>query len=155
MLQTINKNVFMKKYLLRFGLGLLVLGFGGGFYVWKYVYNKPHPDYISMKPDVSLTAQALFEQFVADQPTSNQKYIGKVVEIEGVPARLETADSLRIVVFVFRQGDFGDEGIRCSLHPEALVPPAGLPAGKTIRLKGYLTGFNGSDVVMEKCSYVE
>lgn len=145
----------MKRYLLRFGLVLLVLGFAGGFYVWKFVYNKPHPDYISMKPEVSLTAQALFDQFVADQKAANLVFTGKVVEIDGVPARLETTDSLRIVVFVFRQGDFGDEGIRCSLHPEAQVPPAGLPAGKAIRLKGYLTGFNGSDVVMEKCSYVE
>lgn len=145
----------MKKNILRILLALVVLATAGGFYVWKYVYNKPHPDYTMMPADFSLGAQELFEAFTSDQAKAQTTYNGKVVEITGIPSRIEQADSLHFVVFVFRQGDFGDEGIRCALHPKAVTEATKISTEKPVRIKGYLTGYNGTDVIFEKCSFVE
>lgn len=133
---------------------LLVLGGAAGVYVWKYVYNKPHPDYAAMPADFVLEAEALFGEFAAGSSAAETRYNGKVVEINGTVSGLETADSLKVAVFVFRQGDFGDEGIRCAMDVRAAESALPLTPGQRVRIKGYLTGYNGTDVILEKCSVV-
>jgi len=145
----------MKKNPLRVIVAIVIIALASGIYVWKYLYNKPHPDYLTIPADVSVDANTLFNAFVADQALAESTYNGKVVEITGVPSGIEQSDSLQFVVFVFRQGDFGDEGIRCALHPRAVKHDFHLTPDKPVTLKGYLTGFNGSDVIFEKCSFVE
>jgi len=144
----------MKKKLLIVFVVLLVLGGAAGVYVWKYVYNKPHPDYITMPADFVVAADALFGEFVAGSADAEKRYNGKVVEISGMVSALETADSLVVAVFVFRQGDFGDEGIRCAMDARAAESVQQLNPGQQVRIKGYLTGYNGTDVILEKCSVV-
>jgi hypothetical protein len=48
---------------------------------------------------------------------------------------------------------FGDEGIRCAMLPNHAQNIASF-IGSDVRLKGYCTGFNETDVIMEKCSIV-
>lgn len=145
----------MKKNVFRIALIILILALASGFYVWKYIYNKPHPDYLTLPADASVEAMTLFNAYITDQSAAEKIYNGKVVEITGVPTAIEQSDSLHFVVFVFRQGDFGDEGIRCTLHPQALKNDFHLIPDKPVTLKGYLTGFNGTDIIFEKCSFVE
>ncbi len=145
----------MKKNVFRIVVIALILALASGFYVWKYIYNKPHPDYITLPADASVDAETLFNAYIADQSAAEKKYNGKVIEITGVPTGIEQSDTLHFIVFVFRQGDFGDEGIRCSLHPQAFKPDFHLTPDKAVKLKGYLTGFNGTDIIFEKCSFVE
>ncbi|MBN3036156.1 MAG: hypothetical protein JW861_11265 [Bacteroidales bacterium] len=118
--------------------------------VYRFIYNKPHPDYALMKPEFTLTAGALFERFRSDQAAAEQMYNGKMLEISGKLHSMETTDSLTLAVFVFAQGLFGDEGIRCTLLPGHEPVTAG--PGTEIRVKGLCTGYNDTDVILEKCS---
>ena len=142
----------MSKKLIIILFAILAIALIAGALVYKFVYNKPHPDYISLKPDVTLTAENLFNAFTSDQTTASTTYNGKVVELSGKISKTEQADSLVIAVFVFKQGDFGDEGIRCSMDPRENQKALSLTPNQDVKIKGYLTGYNGTDIILEKCS---
>jgi len=78
---------------------------------------------------------------------SAQKYNGKIIEIIGKFVKIESNDSLSVVVFVFKQGDFGDEGIRCTLLPHCKQHAAQLNPGAEIHIKGLCAGYNDTDVI--------
>lgn len=135
-------------------LGLAILGIAGALIIYFFVYNKPHPDYDQLKADYSLSAQALFQEFTTDNAAAQTKYNGKMVEITGPVSVMEPGDSLATIVFVFQKGDFGDEGIRCTLLAKYNEMARKLQSGSHVTIKGYCTGFTG-DVILEQCSLVQ
>ncbi len=122
-----------------------------GVLVYKFVYNKKHPDYEKTAAAYTLTAKDLYDAFTADAGAADAKYTGRVIEISGILGKTETADSSVTVVFVFHQGDFGDEGVRCTMLEKYRQEAQRLQPDGEVRIKGYCTGFTG-DVVLEKCS---
>ncbi|HRY32343.1 MAG TPA: hypothetical protein P5531_05195 [Bacteroidales bacterium] len=144
----------MKKWMLIL-ITLIILGVIAAFLIYKYIYNKPHTDYVKAKTDVSVHAADLFNAYVSDQASADATYTGKVLEVKGAFTRIEQADSLTIVVFVLGEGLFGDEGVRVTLLPAYSDKASQLEPGSEITLKGYCTGFNDTDVVLEKGSLPE
>lgn len=141
----------MNKWVLIIG-SLLIIGIIGGILGYKFVYNKPHRDYEAAQPDYTLKAIALFEAYSNSRSDAELKYNGKVLEITGRVSSVETPDSLMIVVFTMREGMFGEEGIRCTLLPGHQSRGLKLSPGDEVIVKGYCTGYNGTDVIFEKCS---
>lgn len=143
----------MNKWLKIF-IGLVLIGIIAAGLGYKFIYNKPHKDYEKTKPDFSLTCQEIFSDYQNNRPVAEQKFNGKVVEISGFLDKVETPEAMTIAVFVLSDGMFGDEGIRCTMlqnHSENIMSYA----GKKVKLKGYCTGYNDTDVILEKCSIVE
>jgi hypothetical protein len=132
-------------------LGLAIIGIIAVAVIYIFVYNKPHPDYENLKPDYSLTAKALFDEFTANSPAAQQKYNGKMVEITGEVTGMEATDSITIIIFAFSKGDFGDEGVRCTVLPKFNDAARKLQMGTPVKIKGYCTGFTG-DVIFEQCT---
>jgi hypothetical protein len=85
---------------------------------------------------------------------ADPKYTGKVIEVDGSIMRVEEAGNMVIVVFAFKRGDFGDEGIRVTMLPEYHQAAKGINPFKNVKIKGLCTGFNGQDVIMENGSIV-
>ena len=135
-------------------LGLAVAGIAAVLLIYHFVINKPHPDFEKIKPDYSLNAGAFYKEFKTSKENANKLYNGKVIEITGRLSRVESADTLTIAVFVFNQGMFGDEGIRCTMLKKFSADAKKLKPDGTIRIKGYCTGFNETDVIMEHCSLI-
>jgi len=133
---------------------LIVLGIVGGVLGYKFVYNKPHVNYEKAKPDFSMNVNDFFEEYRKDKNLAQQKFNGKVVEITGILSKVETTAELTIAVFALEQGMFGDEGIRATIlshHSENLQTYN----NKEIVIKGYCTGYNDTDVILEKCSIIK
>ena len=144
----------MKK--LKIILGILVLvGIIGGAYGWFFVYNKPHRDYENAEADYQIVAIDCYQAFASLAEDAESAYTGRILEISGVPAKIETGDSLCVVVFVFNEGMFGDEGIRCTMLPGHYEKAKLLSMNETVKIKGYCTGFNDTDVVLEHCSIIK
>lgn len=135
-------------------LGLAVTGIIAAFLVYHFVINKPQPDFGKIKPEYSLNAMAFYNEFKSSKANAHKLYNGKMIEITGKLVRVESADTLTIAVFVFNQGMFGDEGIRCTMMKEFSAEAKKLKPDGIIRLKGYCTGFNDTDVIMEHCSLI-
>ena len=143
-----------KRSLFKIFAGLFLIGIVSAGLVFKFVINKPHQDYENTRPAFILSASDLFNSFLTDRPTAEAKYNGQVVLLVGKLDKVENDGSMVTGVFVFNQGMFGDEGIRCSMlpgHAENLNVKA---AGSEIKLKGYLAGYNETDVIMESCSII-
>ena len=136
-------------------LALFIIGVIAAFYVYKYVYNKPHPDFEKMTPAYSIPAADLYNTFKANKTASEKKYNGQVIEIRGTLSKVEAKDSLVIAVFVFNQGMFGDEGIRCSMLKKYNEEAKKLSPGTSLKIKGYCTGYNETDVILEQCCLIK
>jgi hypothetical protein len=144
----------MKKILIIIA-ALIIIGGAAAWYVYTYVYNKPHPDYETAEPAISLRAKRLFTDYSNNPEDADQKFLDQVVEIEGILSEVQIVDSLVIVVFAYKFGDFGDEGIRVTMLPEYNAEAKTLSTLKPVKLKGHCTGYNGTDVIIESGSIVE
>jgi hypothetical protein len=136
-------------------LSLFGIGTVAALLLYVFVYNKSHPDFEKMKPDHTLSASDLYNSFKANTTESETKYNGKVVQVSGTLAKVESTDSLVIAVFVFNQGMFGDEGIRCTMLPSYNEEAKKLQPNGVYTIKGFCSGFNDPDVVLEQCSIMK
>jgi hypothetical protein len=143
----------MKKWI-KILIGLFILGLIGAVLGYKFIYNKPHRDYEKAKAEFSVTADELFYAYYSNRTTAEATYNGKVVELNGELKKIETPGDLTIAVFVMEEGMFGDEGIRCTMLPHH-SSELGNYIGKTLTIKGYCTGYNDTDVILEKCSIIQ
>ncbi|MCP4909369.1 MAG: hypothetical protein GY907_01570 [Bacteroidetes bacterium] len=123
-------------------------------YVWFFVYNKPHRNYETAEPDYKLKAKDCYYHFSNGIESPTFSYTGKVLEITGVPTYIEYMDTSSIVVFVYEFGMFGDEGIRCALLPKYYIQSKGINDLEEVTIKGYCSGYNDIDVIIEQCSLI-
>lgn len=144
---------YMKKVLIVI-LVLLLLGAAAGFIFYFKVYNKPHPDYEKVEAEIPVRAKRLWTDYSMNKEVADGNYTGKILEIEGTIMRVEEVDDMVIVVFAFRRGDFGDEGIRVTMLPQFHQAARGINPFKTVKIKGLCTGYNGIDVIVENGSIV-
>lgn len=143
----------MKKLLI-IALVLLLLAAAAAFIVYKYVYNKPHPDYEKARAEVSVQAETLWTDFTMNKENADEMYTGKMVALEGMIDHVEEVDDMIILVYVFNQGIFGDEGIRVSMLPQFQNEALEISPSGPVNIKGLCTGYNGIDVIIEKGSIV-
>lgn len=130
-------------------IGIIAAGLG-----YRFFYNKPHKNYEKAKAEFSISGEALFNEYRSNRVEAEQKYNGKVLEISGVLNKIENPDSLTIAVFIFEEGMFGDEGIRFTILPSHVEKTKSF-LDKKITLKGFCTGYNDTDIILEKCSLVK
>ncbi len=142
----------MKK-ILKIGAGLALLAILAGVYIWFFVYNKPHRDYEKADADFIISAEDCYNHYASGNSQS-QLYLDNVLQIDGIPSSIESTDSTMIVVFAFSSGMFGDEGIRCTMLQNQFGKIKNLTLSENISIKGYCTGYNGTDVILEHCSLV-
>jgi len=148
----INKDARKMKMWIKILIGLLIFGTIAAICAYYFLYNKPHPDFEKMEAAFTIPAQELYLAYTTNKTEADKKFTGKIISITGLLKKIEAPDSLVIAVFVFEQGDFGDEGIRCTFlskfgeQANKLIPEA------EVKLKGFCTGFNDTDVILEKCS---
>ena len=135
-------------------LAVVVLGAIAAVYVYFFVYNKKHPDFEKLKPDFSMDAATLFEAYKSDNAAATALYNGKMVAVSGVLTGIDESGGLTIAVFAIKQGMFGDEGLRVNMLPGHAEKLKDLSPGAQITIKGYVTGYNDTDVVLEHGSII-
>ena len=143
----------MKKAIKIFG-AVVVVGVVAAIYIWFFIYNKPHRNYEKATADFTLTASSCYQQYANDANEASV-YTGKVLQIEGIPSSIENNDSTVVIVFAFNEGMFGEEGIRCSMLSKYQTESTRLNLTDNILIKGYCTGYNGTDVILEHCSLLK
>jgi len=143
----------MKKIFIILGV-LILVGGAAGFIIYKYVYNKPHINYVEAKTEVKIEAKRLWVDYSMNKDIADPKYTGKVIEITGGIMNVEVTDNMTIVVFAYRRGDFGDEGIRVTMLPEFAQAAKGINPFKHVTIKAICTGYNGTDIIMENGSII-
>lgn len=133
-------------------IALLIVGVLAGAYVYFFMLHKSHPDYEQMDSDIKITAEKLYN----DSKNGNAAtYTGKLLEVNGTPSSLEVNDSLYILVYAFDEGMFGQEGVRATFLSHYNDKAQKISFDKEITIKAFCTGYNDTDVILEKASIVQ
>ncbi len=139
------------KNLLRIALILAGLGLITAALVWKFYVNKPHEDIENTTPAYSMSAEQLWKAYTSDMKTADSLYNGKVIELSGVMNRTDKSDSLVYAVFVMEiDSMFGDKSVRCEMLQKFADETAQLSPDVPVKIKGFCTGFDGTDIKFNK-----
>lgn len=112
-------------------------------------YNKKHGDALQLSPDFKLTAVDLFDQYAEDEDSANERYLGKLLEVEGSVSDIENDEtSLKIYLFT---GD-RTSSIQCEFEQNLNV--ANLEVGRILTVRGFCSG-KLLDIVLNRCVLIE
>lgn len=115
-----------------------------------YLFNKPHADIRSQAPVATLSASELFKAYSEDEAAANQKYAGKVVEINGLIYSLDEGSQGDLNILFMDDDEMF--GVACTIDQEEDIDE--LTEGQEITIKGECSGML-SDVVLIRCVIVK
>lgn len=145
----------MKK-LFKIGIILAVTGVIAATLVWKFYINKPHDDINKAIPAYSISIEEIWKSYNADPKIADSIYTGQVIELTGNLSRIDKNDSLVSVIFVMDSDPmFGDKTISCQMYQEHNDEAASLVVGSKVKIKGFCTGYNDTDIIFNKCSIIK
>lgn len=144
------------KRLLRIAIVLAIIGVVAAALVWKFYVNKPHDDIEKTAPAYSITAKEIWRQYNSDLKIADSLYTGKVIELSGQLDRADKQDSLVYAVFVMEVDSmFGDKSVRCEMLQKYNEETLSIGKGTEIKIKGFCTGYDQTDIKLSKCSIVK
>lgn len=133
----------MKKIILLSLLAALITGISISF----YLYNKPHQGISDKSPEFKLDAKVLVADFDKDEKKANEKYLGKVVQVQGFVSE-KTKDNNGNYNLTLQGADLA--GIGCEFDPNYTESVASIKEGQQVTIKGICTGVL-MDVVLVDC----
>lgn len=102
-----------------------------------WVFNKPHKNIQSAKPDFQLEAKDLLAAFTKEDSLAHATYFEKVIELTGEIEQVQEADTLSMLTFISGESSFQ---LSCMMDP---LDTNSLAAKQVVKLKclyaGYLT----------------
>jgi hypothetical protein len=149
--------IFLKKYrrIVLFSM-IPVIGIG----IWQGFkeYNRTNPDLSKVKPDVKISAAALLTDYEENDLMANQKYLGKIVELDGPVKEMENSGTGNFTVILGEPGALSS--IRCKMDTLYTDEASKIIPGSSIIIRGECTGYQknemlgiklGSDVQLVRC----
>jgi len=145
----------MKKIVIVLGV-IAVIGIIAAALVWKFYVNKPHDDIEKMNPAYSLSTEEIWKQFNAEFKTADSLYTGKVIQLSGTVSRVDKNDTIVSVIFVMAADEmFGDKTISCQMYKRHNEEAQTITPGTLLKIKGFCTGYNDTDLIFNKCSIIK
>ncbi len=117
-----------------------------------YFLNMPDKNYSNVKADYTLQATALLAEFEKNEAKANQKYMDKVIDVNGTIAEI-TKDQKGATVVALRNKD-AFSGVLCTLTEGSNNDIKSYAVGKPIKIRGVCTGML-MDVVLNKAVVVK
>ena len=143
-----------KKIIYYIVIPVLVVLAAAAIYIYKE-YNRKHKDTATLKPDYTLSATQLVGEFEAGEKPANDKYLDKVIRVEGLVKELAKDEKGFYSIIL---GDTAsNSSVRCSVDSVHSPDAAVVKTGSLVAVKGICTGFNadellGSDVILVRCA---
>ena len=128
----------------------------GILYVYRE-YNRPNKILSEVEAAVKIPAPELSASYANNDSLANLKFLGKIIEIDGILKNVETPeDHISIVVVA---GKEGMSSVRCTMDSSFNRQSFSLEKGSPVVIKGICTGYNadellGSDVLLNRCVIV-
>lgn len=143
------------KYKIISGIVALIIIASGAYY---YV-NRKTQSLSATDSDFQIAAVKLLEEYSSNQKQADQKYLGKIILVNGNLKGIEK-DDRGFLTFVL--GDpVSMNSIRCSMDTAVVINEASYPSGTVVSLKGECTGFNaddlglGADIVLNRSIIIQ
>lgn len=131
----------------------------GAFYGYKE-FNRKNENLANIKPTYSVKANGLINEFANNDSASIQKYLGKVIVVEGLIKKIDKDEEGFVTVVL---GDTAEmSSVRCAMDSLQFADASNLKPASSIKVKGYFTGYEkddtgilGSDVKLNRCVIVK
>ena len=124
-------------------LFIILAVIGVSIFVAVKIYNKPHRE-AETETGIPIDAVSLFEAFEKNETEANNKYLDKVLEVDGVVSSvMENQEGTQVIVLKSNDLLFG---VSCTLKAREKA----VNAGDTVTIKGFCKGYL-SDVVLTDC----
>lgn len=112
----------MIKKLLLVILAMAIIGGGIAYYLW----NKPHEKVEDIN-GLTVSASQLCKDFSTDEVKANAKYIGKVLEVNGIISEVQNG---KVVVL---EGQDETSSVQCNMRDSGIV----IKNGQMVTIKGF------------------
>ena len=132
-------------------LGSLILVLGLALIIGFQLYNKPHVNINKAGADLAIRADELAEEYQMDEAKANQKYVDRILEVEGKITKVTFDNGNSIVTL---GGEDGKPGIICQMLPEDNLKVLKYKERSSVKIKGICTG-HLIDVMMIRCVFVD
>lgn len=129
----------IKKFLIAIGL-LVLIGICTGIYMW----NKPHKKVEDAK-GISITAEALSNEYNKDEKAADVKYLNKAIEVSGTISEIDKNQDGGLMVILQTADPMA--GVQCTLRDKAAV----VAKGQNIVIKGFCSGNGITGVSLTDC----
>ena len=103
--------------------------------VYQSKNNKPAQTSANAKPEMQVRAKRIWTDFSANPDIANKRFTGKVIQFDGQITRVEANDSICQVIFAYKAGKSGDEGMRVFMLPQYCDEAKHINPFKPIMLK--------------------
>jgi hypothetical protein len=113
------------------------------------LYFKKHSDLATTKPDYVITATSLQKEFEDNEKSASEKYIKKVLEINGTVASVTQADSSNINVSLKTGSDLSS--VICTFAGKDMSK---FKTGQDVTIHGECSGFL-MDVLLNNCALIK
>ncbi len=138
MLTTKNKKRYKK-----WGISILVLLLIAAASIW-YIFTEKFEDTCVVKEDFNVEAIAFINEFTQGLEMANQKYAEKIVVVNGIVSKIETADtSSNIIIADTTNGSYAIFGFQKQHQAET----KSIKAGDKVSIKGSCSGGSFSQIL--------
>jgi hypothetical protein len=117
-----------------------------------FLFNEKTTDLSKVNPEFTLTAQELFDAFSMDELSANEKFIGKVVQVDGNVSSIEYAGDSIVSIILMNEDQFA--GIACTFQNDSEYPFNKISEGDTLTVRGICLGML-VDVLLNYCVVIE
>lgn len=118
-----------------------------------YMYQMPPKNLSKIKPEKTVSADALMASFEENEDSANKAFLGKIIEVSGMVSGVVLNEDGSTQIMLESQSLMG--GISCNFEREdAAKLRSDLESGHNVLIKGKCTGFL-MDVVLERCVFVK
>lgn len=125
---------------------ILLFVFVAFFLAYKFA-NKSHVDISKTSAEITINASVLFDEFLNDEISANNKYLDKIIQVNGKIISNKNFEG-KGVIELESNNDFGS--VLCHFSPKSSKKIQQFKIRQNVEIKGICTGFL-MDVILVKC----
>lgn len=143
--------------LIKIAVVLIVFITALGYYAY-YEFNRENDSLKDIEPTFVSSPNTLIDEFSKNSTSALQKYVDKVIEIEGQVKNIETTEKNNRTIVLGSENE--TTSLRFSLDSMESKKAISIKINSTLRLKGMCTGYNademglGSDILFNRAIIV-
>ena len=135
---------------------VVVLAIAGAAYYGYKEFNRKNEDLSGVAAAYTVKGNDLISEFASNDSSSINKYLGKVIAVEGLVKKVEKDHEGFVTVVL---GDTTNmSSVRCAMDSLHFREASNLNLFSSISIKGYFTGYEkdetgmlGSDIKLNRC----
>ena len=146
-----------KNRILKIAITFVIVVTAIGYYAY-YEFNRTNDSLKNTQPEYVVSPSMIIDEFSKNSTAALQKYVDKVIEVEGQVKNIETTEKNDVTIVLGEENNMSS--LRFSLDSNETKEVNTIKINAKVRLKGMCTGYNademgiGSDILLNRAIIV-